>query len=68
MNGATKATTRDGQWLQLVDDGAGQWWWQRERRGVLRAKSCEKTMNSERVSQYENLTGFMVSVQLITEA
>jgi len=63
-----EATMHDRWQLQLVDDGAGQWWWQRERRWVLRLESFEKMMNSERVSRFGNLTSFMASVQLIIEA
>jgi len=40
----------------------------RERGRGFRAEKFEKMINSERVSRFENLTGFMASVQLITEA
>jgi len=36
--------------------------------GVFTQRIFEKMMNSERVSRFENLIGFMASVQLIIEA
>jgi len=49
--------------MKLDNDGA-----RKSEKGVLRVKSFKKTMDSERVSRFGNLTGFMASIQLITEA